>query len=98
MPGVTAGHYPLRHIEASSGEIRSTSHIHHTTDWPAVYSHPKLQPRMFLERAADLHRALCRCFGTGVKDQRHPVAGRDFKQTARAFGSLKLLGRANNLV
>ena len=53
---------------------------------------------MFLERAADLHRALRRRFRTGVKYQRHPVAGRDFNQTARGFGSLKLLGRANNPV
>ena len=53
---------------------------------------------MFLERAADLHRALRGRFRTGVKDQRHPVAGWDLDQTARGFGSLKLLGRANNPV
>ena len=51
---------------------------------------------MFLERAADLHRALRRRFRTRVKCQRHPVAGWDPSQTARSFGSLKLLGGANN--
>src|SRR2546430_485049 len=52
---------------------------------------------MFLESATDLHRALHRRFRTRVKCQRHPVAGWDPSQTARSFGSLKFLGRANNL-
>ncbi len=53
---------------------------------------------MFLESAADLHRALHRRFRIGVKYQRHPVASWDPNQTARGFGSLKLLGGANNPV
>src|SRR5947208_8895908 len=53
---------------------------------------------MFLERAADLHRALRRRFRIGVKDQHHPVAGWDPNQSARSFGSLKLFGGANNSV
>ena len=53
---------------------------------------------MFLESAADLHRALRRRFRTGVKCQRHPVAGWDPSQTARSVGSLKLLGGANDPV
>jgi hypothetical protein len=59
-------------------------------------SHAQLQARMFLERSANLHRALRRGFRTRVKDQRHAVASWDFKQTARGFGALKLFG-ANNL-
>ena len=53
--------------------------IDHPANWTAVDSHPKLQTGMFLKRSADLQRALRRRFRTGVKDQRHPVAGRDFK-------------------
>src|SRR6266481_7567554 len=53
---------------------------------------------MFLESAADLHRALRRRFRARVKCQRHTVAGWDPSQTARGVGSLKLLGRANNPV
>ena len=53
---------------------------------------------MFLESAADLHRALRRRFRTRVKCQRHTVPGWDPSQTARGVGSLKLLGRANNPV
>ena len=98
MPGVAAIHHPLRHVDSSAGEIGPFVYIHDPADRPAVDSHPKLQARMFLERAADLHRALRRRFRTGVKDQRHPVAGWDLNQTTRGFGSLKLLGRANNLV
>ena len=85
-------------IDSSAREIGPFGYIDHAANWPAVDSHPKVQARMFLERAADLHRALRGCFRIGVKDQRHPVAGRDFKQTACGFGSLKLLGRANNLL
>ena len=98
MPGVATIHYPLRHVDSSAREIGPFVYIDHPANWPAVDSHPKLQAGMFLERAADLHRALHRRFRTGVKDQRHPVAGRDLKQTARGFGLLKLLGSANNLV
>ena len=98
MPGVAAIHHSLRHVDASAREIGPFVYIDHPANWPAVDSHPKLQTRMFLERAADLHRALRRRFRTRVKDQRHPVAGWDLNQTARGFGSLKLFGGANNPV
>jgi len=51
-----------------------------------------------VKRAADLHRALHRRFRGRVKYQRHPVACRDFKQTTRRVGALKLLGPANDPV
>ena len=53
---------------------------------------------MFLEHAADLHRALRRRFRIGVKDQHHPIARWDPNQTVRGFGSLKLFAGANNPV
>jgi hypothetical protein len=53
---------------------------------------------MFLERAADLHRAVRRRFWTRVKDQHHPIASWDPNQTVSGFGSLKLFGDANNPV
>jgi hypothetical protein len=37
---------------------------------------------MLLESATDFDRALRRRFRTGVKDQRHPVAGGNFNQSA----------------
>ena len=98
VPGVAATHHPFGDVDSSAREIGPFVYIHNPADRSAVDSHPKLQARVFLERAADLHCALRRRFRAGVKYQRHPVAGRDFKQTARGFGSLKLLGGANDLV
>src|SRR6202035_5640695 len=94
--GVAAVHDPLRNVDAGASNVRTLVYISDLADWTAVDSHPQLQAGMFLECAADLHRALRRRFRTHVKYQRHPVAGRDFKQTARGFGSLKLLGGGND--
>ena len=96
VPGVAAIHHSLRHVDASASEIGPFVYIDHPANGSAVDSHPKLQSRMFLERAADLHRALRQALPGSVKYQRHAVACWDFDQTARRFGSLKLLGRANN--
>ena len=49
-------------------------------------------------RAASLESAFDRCFGTVVKNQRHPVAGGNFNQSARLFRSLELLRATNNSV
>ena len=91
-------HHSLRNVEPGAREIGLFVYIHNPAHRPAVDSHPKLQARMFLERATDLHRALRGRFWTRVKYQRHSVAGRNPDQTARSFGSLKLLGRADDLV
>src|SRR5438477_6453814 len=98
VPGVAAIHHSLRYVKTGAGEIGPFVYINHAANRTAVDSHPKLQARMFLEGTADLHRALRRRFWTSVKDQRHPVPGRDFKQTARGFGFLELLKAANNLI
>jgi hypothetical protein len=98
VPGVAAIHYSLGRVKASAREIGPFIYIHHPANWPTVDSHPKFQMRMFLQSAADLHRALHRRFRTRVKCQRHTVTGWDPGQTARSFGSLKLLGCANNPV
>ena len=96
--GDPPGYDPLRNVDSSAREIGPFIYIHNPPDGTAVDSHPKIQAQMFLERAADLHGALRGCLRTCVEDQRYAVARRDFKQTARSFGSLKLFGRANNLV
>src|ERR1043165_5713942 len=80
MPGVAAIHHSLSNVKTSASEIGSFIYIDPTSDWPAVDSHPKLQARMFFERAADLHRALHRRFRTRVKNQRNAVARRNFNQ------------------
>jgi hypothetical protein len=98
VPCVATIHYPFGHVDSSAREIGPFIYIDHAANWSAVDSHPKLEARMFLERAADLHRALHRRFGIGVKDQHHPIASWDPNQTVRSFGSLKLFGGANNPV
>jgi len=98
VPGVAAIHHPLCHVDPSAREIGPLVYIDYPPNGSTVNPHPNLQAGMFLERVANLHRALRRRFGTSVKDQRHPVAGRDFKQTARGFGVLKLLRSPNNPV
>src|SRR5947207_5404806 len=42
VPSIPAFHHPLRYIQTCSREIRATSHIDHTTDRTAVYSHAEL--------------------------------------------------------
>jgi hypothetical protein len=85
-------------VDSGGREIGPLVYVKQAANWPAVDTHPKLQAWMFLESAADLHRALRRRFRIGVKDQHHPIASWDPSQTARSFGSSKLLGRSNNSV
>ena len=78
VSGVPASHDPLRHVETGAREIGMTIHIDHPAYRAAVNAHAKLQTRMLLARATDLDRALRRRFRTGVEDERHAVAGRNF--------------------
>src|SRR5205823_14860661 len=98
VAGNAAVRHPLGHVTTTGREISPFVYVDPAASWPAVDSHPKLQARMFLKRATDLHRTLCGRFRSGVKNQRHSIAGRNFKQTARGLGTLKLFGRANNPV
>src|SRR5262249_7186801 len=98
VAGIATTHHPLGDVDPRTGKIGTLIYIDDAANWPAVNSHPKLQARMFLERAADVHCALHWRFRTGVKYQRHAVARRDFKQATPGFGTLKLFGRADNLV
>ena len=40
MPGIAAIHYPLRHVDAGSGDVRAPAHIGHFAHRTAVNSHP----------------------------------------------------------
>src|SRR4029077_12683124 len=98
VPCVAAIHHPFCHVDSSAREIGPFVYIDHAANWPAMDSHPKLETRLLLESATDLHRASHRRLRARVKYQHHPVASWDPGQTARSFGSLKLLGGANNSV
>jgi len=96
VAGIATVHHASRYIDPGASEIGPFVYIENAANWPAVNSHPKLQAR-FLERTADLHRALRRRFRTRVKYQRHPVAGGDLNQTIGRLSLLKLLRRTNDL-
>src|SRR2546430_11752596 len=68
VPGVPAIHHPFGDVDSSAREIGPFVYIHNSANGTAVDSHPKLEARMFLERAADLYRALRRRFRTCVED------------------------------
>src|SRR6266704_5493338 len=53
---------------------------------------------MFFYRATNLQSAFNWCFGTVVKNQRHPVASGNFDQSAPLFRSLELLSATNRSV
>src|SRR5206468_7522631 len=78
-----------------TGKVGLIVHIDHAADWAAVHSHSELS--VSFERATDFERAFHWLFRALVKNQRHPVTGRDLDQAGRGFSVLKLLGRANGL-
>ena len=96
VSGIAAGHHPLRHVEAGTGEIGMAIHIYHPADRTAVHAHSNRQARMRLERATDFNRALRRRFLTGVEDQRHAVASWNFYQPTSNFGFLILIRTADD--
>ena len=52
---------------------------------------------MIFERSAQFHHAANGRLRSGIKDQRHAVAGGDFDQTLCRLSFLKLLGRTDDL-
>ena len=73
VAGITAIHYPLRHVDSGPGHVCPIVDILNQIDWAAMDSHPQLQLRMILQRVCDLERALRRRFGAIAKNQRHSV-------------------------
>ena len=76
VPGVAAIHHPLRHVDSGPGKIDAPSHVGHFAHGPAVNAHPDRNFRVLAERLGDLERAARWLFRAVMKDQRHPVAGR----------------------
>src|SRR4051812_31137457 len=78
VTGIGAIHHSLRHVNAGTGDVSLAVYIYHAADWPAVdaHAHGKFCVLLF-NRTTDLERAFHWIFGAVIKDQRHPVAGRD---------------------
>ena len=78
VTGVAAIHHPLRRIDPGAGDVRPPAHIRHFAHRTAVNSHPHRNFRMLPERFGHLERAARRLLRAMTKNQRHPVAGRQF--------------------
>ena len=76
VPGVTAIHHPLRHVDAGPGDVGAPAHVGHLAHRAAVNAHAHRKFRMFLKRFGNLERAAGRFFRAVAKDQRHAIAGR----------------------
>ena len=63
-----------------------------------MHAHAQLQFGMLLHRAANLEGAFHWCFRGVIKNQRHPVAGRNYNQSIVRFGLTELLTAANDFV
>jgi len=75
VPGVTAIHHPLRHVDARPGDVGAPAHVGHFAHWSAVNAHPHRKFRVLLERFGNLERAPGRFLRAVMEDQGHPVAG-----------------------
>ena len=76
VPGIAAIHHPLRHVDPSPGEVGPPAHVGHFAHRPAVNAHSHRNFRMLAERLGDLERASSGLFRAVMKDQGHPIAGR----------------------
>ena len=85
----------INHIPVSSNPKIASAPCPHPR---AIGTHAPARNLRHAGRAASLESAFDRCFGTVVKNQRHPVAGGNFNQSARLFRSLELLRATNNSV
>src|SRR3954469_6743570 len=47
VPGVSAIHHPLSHVDAGAGNVGALVHVHDTTNRPAVNAHAQHQLRPF---------------------------------------------------
>src|SRR5215472_11488369 len=86
MPGITAIHNALRHVDSRSRDVRLVINIDDLIDWAAVHSHPQLDMRMLLQRFANLEGTSHRLFRTVEEKERHPVSGRHPDQFTFCFG------------
>src|SRR5205814_4443049 len=56
VPGVSAIHHPLRHVDAGTSHIGAFVHVDHATVGATGNAIPTFKPRMALDRAPDRYR------------------------------------------
>ena len=98
VTGIATIHHPLRDVDSGARYVGATTHVNHTTDWPAMNSYPQFQFRVFACSAADLQRTFHRRFRSIVENQRHPVTCRNSDETAFCLGSAEVFALAHDLI
>ena len=76
VTAIAAIHYPLGHVNPTTGDVGAAADISYLAHRPAMNSHPNGNVGMGLKRLCNLERALRRFLCAIAKDQRHPIAGR----------------------
>ena len=76
VPGVTAIHHPLRHVDAGARRGCSSTHVGHLAHRAAVNAHAHRKFRMLLKRFGNLERASGRFLRAVAENQRHAIASR----------------------
>ena len=92
VPGITAIHHPLRHVDASPGDVRVPVHVGDLIHRSAVNAHAHRKLRMFLKRFGNLERAAHRRFRAVAKDQAPAIAGRQPNEFFFRFDDAELRG------
>ena len=98
VPGVTAIHDALGHVDASPGDVGPVVHIGHPTHRSAMNAHPHFEFRMTPQRLAGLHRASDWRIRSGGKSERHSVSGRQPDQFSGRFRGAESIGVADDLI
>ena len=96
--GVATIHHPLGNVDAGAGNVGATTYVYHAANRAAVHAHAQFELGMLPGRATDLKGAFHRRFRCVVKNQRHPVAGRNCNQPMTRFRFAELFRAADNLV
>ena len=96
--GIATIHHSLGNVDAGTGDVGPTAHIYYPAYRPTVHAHTQPELRMFFYRAADLQRAFHWRLRRVVKNQRHPVAGRNCNQPMVCVGFAELFGATDNLI
>jgi len=98
VSGIAAVHHALRDVDTGARHVRHLVDVNDPADGAAVYAHPQVKLRVFLESPAYLQGAFDWRLRTAVKNQRHAVTGWDSNQPAGRFLALEFICAMDDLV
>src|SRR5207249_12184091 len=98
VSGITAIKHSLGDIDSRSCKVRFMINVGDSIDRATVNSQSQLNPRMILQRSANLERTPHRFFRAMKKKQRHPISHRHSIELAACFRRSKTLAAAHDLI